>query len=83
MGQTAALGGQHRLLRGALIGTAVAVAAVGIQPLHGNVFPTLLDGTPPASRSQIVLGARAFRQLGKQVGTLCQCRQHPARGLRA
>jgi hypothetical protein len=44
------------------------VAAVGIRPLHRSVFLTLLDGVPPASRSQIVLGARTLRRLGKQVG---------------
>ena len=44
------------------------VAAVGIRPLHRSVFLTLLDGAPPASRSQIVLGARTLRRLGKQVG---------------
>jgi ABC-type antimicrobial peptide transport system permease subunit len=44
------------------------VAAVGIRPLHRSVFLTLLDGVPPASRSQIVLGARTLLRLGKQVG---------------
>jgi hypothetical protein len=44
------------------------VAAVGIQPLRHKVFLTLLDGAPPASRSQIVLGAQTLRRLGKQVG---------------
>jgi ABC-type antimicrobial peptide transport system permease subunit len=46
------------------------VAAITIEPLHGNVFPTLLNGAPPASRSQIVLGAKTLRRLGKHVGDL-------------
>jgi ABC-type antimicrobial peptide transport system permease subunit len=46
------------------------VAAVGIRPLHGEVFPTLLDGRPPATAHQIVLGSRTLRRLGKQVGDL-------------
>jgi MacB-like periplasmic core domain len=47
------------------------VAAIGIRPLRGSdVFPTLLDGRPPAAADQIVLGARILRQLGKHVGDL-------------
>ena len=53
------------------------VAAVGIQPLHGTVFPTLIDGRPPASRSQIVLGARTLRQLGKHVGDVVSVQTAP------
>ncbi len=53
------------------------VAAVGIHPLHGNVFPTLLDGTPPASRSQITLGSRTLRRLGKQVGDFVSVQAAP------
>ena len=56
------------------------VAAVGIQPLHGNVFPTLLEGTAPASRSQIALGSRTLRRLGKQVGNFVSVQ--PASGAR-
>jgi hypothetical protein len=46
------------------------VAAIAVQPLRGNVFPTLLDGAPPADRRQIVLGTRTLRRLGKHVGDL-------------
>ena len=53
------------------------VAAVGIQPLHGNVFLTLLDGTAPAGRSQIVLGSRTLRRLGKQVGAFVSVQVTP------
>jgi len=53
------------------------VAAIAIQPLHENVFPTLLDGAPPASRSQIVLGARTMRQLGTHVGDLVSVQATP------
>jgi ABC-type antimicrobial peptide transport system permease subunit len=53
------------------------VAAIAIQPLHGNVFPTLLDGAPPAGRRQIVLGARTLRLLGKHVGDLVSVQATP------
>jgi ABC-type lipoprotein release transport system permease subunit len=53
------------------------VAAIGIQPLHGSVFPTLLDGAPPASRSQIVLGARTLRRIGQHVGDLVSVQATP------
>jgi hypothetical protein len=46
------------------------VPAVGIQSLHGEVFPTLLGGRPPATANQIALGAQTMRRLGKQVGQL-------------
>ena len=53
------------------------VAAIAIQPLHGSVFPTLLGGAPPASRSQIVLGARTLRRLGQHVGDLVSVQATP------
>jgi ABC-type antimicrobial peptide transport system permease subunit len=46
------------------------VAAVGIWPLRGEVFPTLLDGRPPAAAGEIALGSRTLRRLGKHVGDL-------------
>jgi ABC-type lipoprotein release transport system permease subunit len=54
------------------------VAGVGIRPLHGEVFPTLLDGRPPATAHEIVLGARILRRLGKQVGDLVSVQATPA-----
>jgi hypothetical protein len=53
------------------------VAAVGIWPLHHSVFLTMLDGGPPASRSQIVLGAQTLRRLGKQVGDFVSAQPAP------
>jgi ABC-type antimicrobial peptide transport system permease subunit len=55
------------------------VAAIGIRPLHGGeVFPTLLDGRPPAAAHEIALGARTLRQLGKHVGDLVSVQATPA-----
>jgi len=47
-------------------------AAVGnvlvFDPLKGAVFPPLLDGRPPRTPSEIVLGSTTLRQIGRQVG---------------
>jgi ABC-type antimicrobial peptide transport system permease subunit len=53
------------------------VAGVGVQPLHGEVFPTLLDGRPPATAHEIVLGSRTLRRLGKHVGDLVSVQATP------
>jgi putative ABC transport system permease protein len=54
------------------------VAAIGIRPLHGgDVFPTLLDGRPPAAADEITLGARTLRRLGKHVGDLVSVQVTP------
>ena len=53
------------------------VAAVGIRPLHGGVFPTLLAGHPPAAANEIALGSRTLRRLGKQVGDLVSVQAGP------
>jgi hypothetical protein len=45
-----------------------AVPAIGVAALHGSVFPTLLVGRPPATRSEIDLGARSLKDAGKTVG---------------
>jgi hypothetical protein len=55
------------------------VAGVGIRPLHGEVFPTLLGGRPPATAHEIVLGSRTLRRLGKQVGDLVSVQATPGR----
>jgi ABC-type antimicrobial peptide transport system permease subunit len=55
------------------------VATIGISPLYGgDVFPTLLDGRPPAAADEIVLGARTLRRLGEHVGDLVSVQVTPA-----
>jgi ABC-type antimicrobial peptide transport system permease subunit len=54
------------------------VAAIGIRPLRGGeVFPTLLDGRPPAAKDEIALGARTLRRLGKHIGDLVSVQVTP------
>ena len=44
------------------------VAAVGIDRLRGDVFPTLLQGRPPVGPDEIVLGTLTLRRLDRSVG---------------
>lgn len=45
-----------------------ALPAVGIDPVKGSVFPTLLDGRPPSSDEEIVLGTTELARLHRHVG---------------
>ena len=45
-----------------------AVPAIGIDPLHGRSFLTLLQGTPPVGPHEIVLGARTLHAIGGHLG---------------
>jgi ABC-type antimicrobial peptide transport system permease subunit len=53
------------------------VAAIGIRPLRGQVFPTLLGGRSPATAGEIALGARTLRQTGKHLGDLVSVQVTP------
>lgn len=44
------------------------VAAVGIDQLRGEVFPTLLEGRPPAGQDEIVVGTKLLQRLHRRVG---------------
>jgi hypothetical protein len=44
------------------------VAAVGIDSLQGEVFPTLLEGRPPRRQDEIVLGSKLLQRLHRRVG---------------
>ena len=46
------------------------IAAVGVDPLRGSVFPTLLEGRPPAEPHEIVLGTNVLRRNHRSVGEL-------------
>jgi hypothetical protein len=46
--------------------------AVGIEPGLGSVYPTLLEGRPPASDDEVVLGTTTMRTLGKSIGDRVQ-----------
>ena len=48
-------------------GAAVANTFV-FDPLKGAVFPPLLDGRPPRTPGEIVLGSSTLRQIGRHVG---------------
>jgi hypothetical protein len=43
------------------------VPSVGLDQIRGSVFPTLLEGRPPRSESEIVLGAKTMRTLGRSI----------------
>jgi MacB-like periplasmic core domain/FtsX-like permease family len=59
-------------------GLTVDGAAVGnvlvFDPLKGAVFPPLLDGRPPRTPGEIVLGSSTLRQIGRRVGQTVQLR---------
>jgi hypothetical protein len=48
----------------------LAVPAVGIDPLHGRGFLTMLAGHAPSGPGQIVLGERTLRATGRHVGQM-------------
>src|SRR5205814_10105472 len=48
------------------------VAAIGITPVRGQGYVTLLAGHLPSSPGQIALGARTLRSLHHQVGQTVQ-----------
>ncbi len=49
-----------------------AVPAIGIDPLQGRGFLTLLAGHPPSGPGQIVLGERTLRALHRHIGQTVQ-----------
>ena len=51
-----------------------AIPAVGLDPLHGRDFLTLLAGHPPRGPGQIVLGERTLRAAGLHIGQLVPVR---------
>jgi ABC-type lipoprotein release transport system permease subunit len=53
---------------GALVINGQLLPAVGIDTLHGQVFPSLLAGTPPRGVDQIALGTTTLRSAGAAVG---------------
>jgi hypothetical protein len=55
------------------IGTSrTIVPAIGIDPVRGRGFLTLLAGRPPAGSSEIVLGAQTMRAAGRRLGQTVQ-----------
>ncbi|MBO0819162.1 MAG: ABC transporter permease, partial [Actinobacteria bacterium] len=49
-----------------------AVSAIGLTPVRGRGYLTMLAGRPPASPGEIVLGARTLRALDLHVGQTAQ-----------
>ena len=46
------------------------VAAVGVAPVHGDSYLTMLAGRPPTNAGEIALGAQTMRALGARIGQL-------------
>jgi hypothetical protein len=44
------------------------IPAVGIDPLKGSVFPTIIEGRQPTTPSEIVLGTRTLRSINRSLG---------------
>lgn len=52
----------------------VIATAIGIDPIEGTVFPTLLEGRPPQNSREIALGTRTLRRIGRRVGDTVELR---------
>jgi putative ABC transport system permease protein len=46
----------------------VQIPAVGIDPLKGSVFPTLIEGREPAAANEVVLGTSTLRDIHAHIG---------------
>jgi predicted lysophospholipase L1 biosynthesis ABC-type transport system permease subunit len=57
---------------GALTIAGRETTAVGIDSLHGEIFPTLLEGREPARDNEIVLGTRTLRRAHASLGETIQ-----------
>jgi ABC-type lipoprotein release transport system permease subunit len=55
-------------LYGAFVIDGHQVPAIGLQPLEGSIFPTLVRGRPPRNDHEIVLGVKTLRIIGASVG---------------
>jgi len=44
------------------------VPAIGLEQLKGTIFPTLLDGRPPRTADEVVLGTTTMRRVGARLG---------------
>jgi ABC-type antimicrobial peptide transport system permease subunit len=56
------------------------VATVGVDPVHGDGYLTMLAGRPPANASEIALGAQTMRALGVRIGQTVRARVDWATG---
>jgi ABC-type antimicrobial peptide transport system permease subunit len=56
------------------------VAVVGVDPVHGDGYLTMLAGRPPANASEIALGAQTMRALGVRIGQTVRVRVDWATG---
>ena len=57
-----------------------AGAVVGVDPVHGDGYLTMLAGRPPANASEIALGAQSMRALGVRIGQTVRVRVDWATG---
>jgi hypothetical protein len=44
------------------------IPAIGLEPVHGSVYPTVIEGRPPSEANEIVLGARSLALIHRSVG---------------
>jgi putative ABC transport system permease protein len=51
--------------------------AIGLDPLHGNSYLTLLAGRAPAASDEIALGAQTLRALHRQLGQTVEVAVNP------
>jgi len=56
------------------------VAAVGVAPVRGDGYLTMLAGRPPANAAEIALGAQTMRTLGVRIGQTLRARVDWATG---
>ena len=50
------------------------VPAIGVEPVRGDGYLTMLAGQPPANAGQIALGAQTMRALGVRIGQIVRAR---------
>jgi hypothetical protein len=82
--------GSHRFVRAIAGGNygdvtikGLQIPAVGIDPLTGSIFPTLIEGRPPANPREIVLGTSTLRDIHADVGDTVNVRTQEGRTTRA
>lgn len=55
------------VLTGVRVGSR-AIAVLALTPLRGSVWPTIVEGRPPAAPDEVVLGVHTLKRLGLRLG---------------
>jgi hypothetical protein len=61
-------------------GGAPRLPAYAFDPVEGDVGPTVAEGRPPASATEVLVGTRTLRSLGARLGDQIELRPAPAFG---